>query len=219
VNTKSETGPAPQEPLVLVVDDNTAGRYAMVRALRARGFRTVESAGGAQALQEAAQNGVAAVVLDVHLPDLHGFEVCRQLRARPETAHLPVIQVSAVYVLDEHRIDGLGSGANAYMLSPVEPSVLAATLRSMIEASAAQQALRVSELRLRGLFEAAGCAMALVDPVGCIVEANEAFAKRVGKRREFLPGRTLEDFGGVPWIVTPHSEPGYRVAVAPAAAD
>lgn len=112
-------------PKVLVVDDGAAARYATCRGLRAAGFDTVDTPGGAQAL-ELAGSGVAAVVLDVHLPDLHGFEVCRLLRRGAATAGLPVIHVSAVQLSSQDLVDGLAAGADAYLMSPVEPPVLAA---------------------------------------------------------------------------------------------
>ena len=67
---------------LLVVDDNPATRYSTARVLRAAGFRTAEAGTGAEAL-EMARRGMSAVVLDVDLPDLDGFEVCRTLRSRP----------------------------------------------------------------------------------------------------------------------------------------
>jgi CheY-like chemotaxis protein len=107
---------------VLVVDDNHASRYALARTLGSAGYRTIQAAGGAEALLLARQ--AAAMVLDVHLPDVHGFEVCRMLRARPDTAALPIIHVSAVYVEAEHREAGTSAGADAYLLAPVAPEEL-----------------------------------------------------------------------------------------------
>ncbi len=84
-------------PVVLVVDDNPATRYSTSRVLRAAGYRTCEAGSGADALVMA-DDGVSAVILDVHLPDFDGFEVCRRLRERQETSRLPVIHLSAAYV-------------------------------------------------------------------------------------------------------------------------
>jgi CheY-like chemotaxis protein len=116
---------------VLVVDDNTSARYATARALRAAGFNTVEAAAGAEALELV--DFVSAVVLDVHLPDLLGFEVCRLLRQRVGTASLPVVHVSAVFVSQAEQEAGLEAGADAYMVSPVDPQALVATLDQLIE--------------------------------------------------------------------------------------
>lgn len=116
---------------VLVVDDNASSRYATARTLRAAGFNIVEASAGAEALELA--EFVSAVVLDVHLPDLIGFEVCRLVRTRAATASLPVVHVSAVYVSQSEQAAGMEAGADAYMVSPVDPQALVATLDELIE--------------------------------------------------------------------------------------
>ena len=117
---------------VLVVDDNPSSRYATARSLRAAGFHSVEAAAGAEALELV--EFVSAVVLDVHLPDLLGFEVCRLVRQRAATASLPVVHVSAVYITQEEQSAGLEAGADAYMVAPVDPEALVATLDHLIDA-------------------------------------------------------------------------------------
>lgn len=118
------------EYCVLVVDDHEPSRYATGRALRAAGFRTIEAAAGAQALELAEY--ASAVVLDVHLPDLLGFEVCRLLRAGMGTASLPIVQVSAIYVTEQDKLTARDAGADAYMTAPVDHDVLAATLDQLL---------------------------------------------------------------------------------------
>lgn len=117
---------------VLVVDDVESSRYALARSLRAAGFKTVEAAAGAQALELAEY--VSAVVLDVHLPDLHGFEVCRLLRGNPATQSVPIIHVSAVYVTASDRVAGEQAGADAYMVAPVDAEELAGTIERLVQA-------------------------------------------------------------------------------------
>jgi DNA-binding response OmpR family regulator len=116
---------------VLVVDDNPSTRYATARTLRAAGFNTVEAAAGAEALELVEFE--SAAVLDVHLPDLLGFEVCRLLRKRAATASLPVVHVSAVFVSPAEQAAGMEAGADAYMVAPVDPEALVATLDHLIE--------------------------------------------------------------------------------------
>lgn len=115
---------------VLVVDDNEASRYGTARALRAAGFDTLEAPGGALALELSLH--ASAVVLDVHLPDVHGLEVCRLIRARPETARLPIIHVSAMYVTDADRRAGAQAGSDMYLVAPVEADVLVAELDRLL---------------------------------------------------------------------------------------
>lgn len=119
---------------VLVVDDNESSRYATCRGLRAAGFNTIEAGAGAEALELV--DFVSAVVLDVHLPDLMGFEVCRLLRSRPGTTSLPVVYVSAMYVTEQDQVTGMKTGADAYMVAPVDPEALLATLDHLISTRA-----------------------------------------------------------------------------------
>src|SRR5256885_15105555 len=80
-------------------------------------FRSAETGEKAIALSE---TGVAAVVLDVHLPDISGFDVCRTIRGARHTSLIPVVHLSAEYVQSNHQVAGLNAGADAYMVHPVE---------------------------------------------------------------------------------------------------
>src|SRR5690349_11608869 len=105
---------------ILVVDDAEASRYLVGRALRAAGFLVVEAATGAGAL-ELARLEPDLIVLDVRLPDVDGYEVCRRLRAEPLTRRIPVLQVSAAFRDSDDRAAGLEAGADAYMAHPYGP--------------------------------------------------------------------------------------------------
>ena len=115
---------------VLVVEDDPAKRYITVKLLQNAGFTTVETPSGNEALVLA--DSVAAVVLDVNLPDVNGVEVCAKLKGRESTAQLPVVLTSAVYVDDLHRDAGLASGADAYLIPPLDPEVLTSTLERLL---------------------------------------------------------------------------------------
>lgn len=116
---------------ILVVDDDDAHRYAVARSLRAAGFKTMEASSGAQALEFAEY--VSAVVLDVHLPDLLGWEVCRLLRARLSTANLPVIHISARHITAADRHESEQCGAQALLVTPVAPADLIAAVDGVLD--------------------------------------------------------------------------------------
>lgn len=183
---------------VLVVDDNPATRYATGRVVRAAGFRTAEAGSGAEALEQIA-GGVSAVVLDVHLPDTDGFELCRQIRANPTTATLPVVHLSAEYVRNEDRVTGLNAGADGYMVHPVEPALLVATLQALIRARTAEDSLRRSEQRFRAIYDQAQSGIALLDEQGRFADANPALLKLLGRPHEDLVGRALADVAPPEW--------------------
>src|SRR3954464_4200549 len=96
---------------LLIVDDDPASRYATVRLLQNAGFHTREAATGMAGLA-AADGDISALVLDVHLPDIDGFELCRRLRSQPDTARMPVLHLTAAYVTDDDKVRGLDSGAD-----------------------------------------------------------------------------------------------------------
>jgi len=182
---------------VLVVDDNPATRYATARVLRAAGFTTREAGTGRQALAHAP--GSDAMVLDVHLPDIDGFEVCRQLRQRPETARIPVVHLSAAYVREHDKVRGLNAGADAYMTHPAEPELLVATVHALVRARTAEEGMRRSEARLRAVFDHAFSGICLLDDRGRVVEANRAMSAMLGRPPEQLLGCNVAEFVLTGW--------------------
>jgi signal transduction histidine kinase/BarA-like signal transduction histidine kinase len=143
---------------ILVVDDNETARYAKARALRAAGFETLEAGAGAETLRLVAEKHPRLVVLDVHLPDLNGWEVCRRIKQDPATASVPVLQVSATFVSEEDTVRALEGGADACLTEPLEAPVLVATVRALLRARAAEDSLRAAlarEQEARGQAESA----------------------------------------------------------------
>ena len=82
------------------------------------------------------------IILDVHLPDVSGLDVCRQLKADPATAPIPIMHLSASHILSEDKVAGLDSGADAYLTQPVDSRELLATVNSLLRARRAEDALR-----------------------------------------------------------------------------
>ena len=115
---------------VLVVDDDEAKRYLLATWLRRAGHVVTEAGTGQEAL--AAVTAAELVVLDVNLPDMSGFEVCRRIKGDPRTAAIPVIQVSATAVEVADRAHGLTQGADAYLVEPTEPEELLATVSAAL---------------------------------------------------------------------------------------
>jgi signal transduction histidine kinase len=129
----SDRGGNRRPPRILVVDDNDANRYAVARMLRAAGMETFEATSGHEAI-ERARDRADAIVLDVNLPDMSGFEVVRALRDDPRAAMIPIVHLSASYMRDESHAFGLENGANGFLTHPVDPTVLLATLRGLLRA-------------------------------------------------------------------------------------
>jgi signal transduction histidine kinase len=144
--------------LVLVVDDNDLARYAKLRTLRAAGFATIESGTGTEAMRLVAERKPRVVVLDVHLPDIDGWSVCRNLKSDPDTASTLVLQVSATFVTEEDTVRALDGGADACLTEPLEGPVLVATVRALIRARTAEDALRAALAREQSARNAAEAA-------------------------------------------------------------
>ena len=134
-------------PVVLVVDDTEAKRYVATRWLQRAGFEVLEGRSGADALALAHQADL--VVLDVRLPDISGFEVCRRLRLDTSTAHVPVLHLSAHATTAHERASGLDGGADGYLTQPVDEEELIATVRALLRIRRVEGALKASEERFR----------------------------------------------------------------------
>ena len=126
---------------VLVVDDSPENRYVVRRVLERAGFAVAEAATGEEGLRRALDDP-DLVVLDVNLPDMHGFDVCQRLKTERRTAHVPVMHLSQTSVSDSARAAGLDSGADAYLTEPVDPEVLVATTRALLRVRWAEDRLR-----------------------------------------------------------------------------
>src|SRR5262245_60132962 len=128
--------------LILVVDDNEPARYTKSRILRDAGYEVTEAATGDEALRLVAERPPRLILLDVNLPGVDGWEVCRRLKADPATASVAVLQVSATHVREEDTVRALEGGADASLTEPIEPAVLVATVRALLRARLAEDALR-----------------------------------------------------------------------------
>ena len=126
---------------ILVVDDTEATRYIVGRMLRDGGHEVIEAETGTAAL-ERVRDVPDAVVLDVKLPDIGGFEVCRRIKHDPLTCHVPVLLLSATATAGPTKAEGLDGGADAYLTHPVEPTELLATIRAILRAADAEAELR-----------------------------------------------------------------------------
>ncbi|MBL8589119.1 MAG: PleD family two-component system response regulator [Methylobacteriaceae bacterium] len=135
---------------ILVVDDIPANVKFLEARLGAEYFDVIVASNGPDALALCAQGRCDVVVLDVMMPGMDGFEVCRRLKADPTTAHLPVVMVTA---LDQpaDRVRGLEAGADDFLTKPVDELALIARVRSLARLKMAHDELRGRALTAIGL--------------------------------------------------------------------
>jgi PAS domain S-box-containing protein len=173
---------------VLYVDDDEDNRHTLTWFLENEGFHTREAATGQEALRLAADKP-DVIILDVGLPDIDGFEVCRRIKAHPATAAIPVLHVSGRFVRPEDRTHGLEEGADAYLTKPVEPREVVATVRSLLRMRRAEEAARSAAAQWQATFDAIPDPLWLLDPDGRVLRCNRAMAELVGRPAAALPGR------------------------------
>jgi signal transduction histidine kinase len=125
---------------ILVVDDNEANRYYKAHILRRQGYSILEAARGAEVVSIVRAQEPALVLLDVKLPDIGGLEVCRRIKG--ESPRTMVLQTSAAFTKGQDRAIGLQGGADSYLIEPIEPDELVATVTALLRLRRAEQELR-----------------------------------------------------------------------------
>lgn len=156
---------------VLVVEDEPKMARLLQRGLGEEGYAVDLAASGADAIWAASENPYDAIVLDVMLPDLDGFEVCRRLRAEDHWA--PVLMLTARDAVPD-RVSGLDAGADDYLAKPFAFSELFARLRALVRRGAPE---RPSVLQAGDL---------VLDPATRLVRRGETFVDLTAKEFALL---------------------------------
>jgi two-component system sensor histidine kinase/response regulator len=129
---------------ILVVDDREINRYIRGETLRKAGYHVVETSTGSETLKRCLQDEPDLVLLDIHLPDISGFEVCRRIKQDAKTASIMVIQISASTLEMKDQVRGLDGGADDFLLEPIEPELLVARVKSLLRLRSVEERLRRS---------------------------------------------------------------------------
>jgi signal transduction histidine kinase len=161
--------------LILIVDDNEGGRYSKSRMLRFAGFEVAEAKDGESTFQFIDQHLPSLILLDVNLPDVSGYEICRRLKANVRTSRIPVILTSAAFTKGVDRARGLDGGADGYLTEPIEPEVVHATISSILRAREAEDAALLATQQWEATFRSISEGIALIDHQGRILRCNERF--------------------------------------------
>lgn len=178
-----------QQPIrILHVDDDEANRYVHTRMLQRAGFNVTEAITGTQALQLTAELQPDLIVLDVKLPDIHGFEVCRKIKADPNTSSIPVLHLSASFIQMEDKAEALEGGADGYLTQPVESRELIATVNALLRMRQAEETATSAATQWQTTFDAISDGVCLLDFQGKIVRCNQAMASILGKLAEEIIG-------------------------------
>jgi two-component sensor histidine kinase/FixJ family two-component response regulator len=133
----------PEAATVLVVDDILENRLMLKALLEAGGYRVILAANGVEALL--ALPGADAIVSDILMPTMDGYELCRRVRTDPRIANLPFAFYTATYVNREDRLFGLSLGADAYLIKPMEPQPLLDAVAALFDRGSRAAARREAE--------------------------------------------------------------------------
>lgn len=120
-----------QKPVVLIVEDNNELRKHLKRELQNE-FKILEAVNGVDGLEKTNKHYPQLIISDVMMPEMDGFEMCKQVKTQIETCHIPVILLTAK-ALDEDKIEGFETGADEYIPKPYNNEVLKARVKNLLE--------------------------------------------------------------------------------------
>jgi adenylate cyclase len=159
---------------VLVVDDQPQNRRLLQAVLEPHGYRVLPAASGAEALEVLPGAEVDLVLLDILMPGMDGYEVCRRIRANPDTAYLPVIMITASG--EQQKLSAIEAGADDFVTKPFHQGELLARIASLARVKRYQDTIR------RQAAELAAWNAELESRVSRHVQELE----RLGRLRRFL---------------------------------
>jgi cyclic di-GMP phosphodiesterase len=191
-------------PLILVIEDEATQRTLLTRVLERHGYRAMGLADGELGLRAIVEYAPQLVLLDLNLPRMDGYEICRQLRADPLTATLPVIVITAHTALED-MVAALDAGADDFLAKPVQQVELLARMRSAIRLRRAITSLERANQIVAALANAVEAKdVGLVHHCRWLAHHAARVGAQVGLRGEDLEavayGALLHDVGkiGVP---------------------
>src|SRR5690606_22665019 len=123
---------------ILVVDDDIDSLKLIGLMLQRQGYDVSAANAGHQAIVKATAEKPNLIILDVMMPDMNGYEVCKRLRANSETQHIPIIMFTAKTLIDD-KVAGFEAGADDYLTKPTHPTELAVRVRTLLNKRAALQ--------------------------------------------------------------------------------
>jgi putative two-component system response regulator len=118
-------------PLVLVVDDQDSARQGLMKLLSQEGYDVTSAANGADAIDAVVREAPDLVLMDVMMPELNGFDACRQLKSQPATRLTPIVLITALHD-SEDRIRGIEAGADDFLSKPINFHELRARVQSLV---------------------------------------------------------------------------------------
>src|SRR5512143_4249253 len=123
---------------ILIVDDDIDSLKLIGLMLQRQGYEIAAASAGGQAISKAVAEKPNLIILDVMMPDMDGYEVCKRLRADANTQNIPIIMFTAKTLIDD-KVAGFEAGADDYLTKPTHPAELASRVKAILARSAAQR--------------------------------------------------------------------------------
>ena len=124
----------PEDPLILVVDDVADGRQMYVMYLTHHGYRVIEATNGVEAIEQAYSHRPAAILMDLGMPHVDGWEAIRRIKTEARTRDIPVLAISG-HAFQDAVARAAAAGADAFLIKPCPPALVLAKLREVINRS------------------------------------------------------------------------------------
>src|ERR1700722_11970247 len=188
---------APDRTKILLVDDTPENLISLEAALEGLGQDLVLASSGMQALRHLLEDDFAAVLLDVKMPEMDGFQTAELIRARKRSRHTPILFLTG-YKSEEHLFRGYDLGAVDFLFKPIVPEILRSKVGVFVQLSRntallehQTEVLSKAELKFRSLLEAAPDAMIISTDDGNITLVNSQVEVMFGLKREDLIGQNI----------------------------
>jgi len=181
-----------RQSAILIVDDAPDSLGLLQDMMRQQGYQTFVANTGKRALDIATRVQPDLILLDVILPDLDGLEICRRLKRQPDTAHIPVIFVSACGETED-IVAGFDTGAADYIAKPVRMAEVCARVRAQLRLRSSSESQKQQAERLQLIVDGMDEGLMLVDCEGRVVYANPACERFLSQPKEVLEGELLAD--------------------------
>ena len=121
----------PEEPIILCIDDEAVNLRLLEALLIPRGYKVIKAESGKEALEKIKEQKIDLVLLDVMMPEINGYTVCRRIKEDPLTRHIPVVMVTAL-ADRQSKIKSLENGANDFITKPVDSTELLVRIRNLL---------------------------------------------------------------------------------------
>jgi len=186
---------------ILIVDDNETGRQLLGRILTSAGYEIISTGNGEQALEIFRQQKPDLIITDLNMPVMNGFEFAEAVRAETNSAHVPIIFMSAMYRDMESKVKAMDIGGNEYLTQPIDRDELIYKVKAMLrnknlydELLRSREALKESEQKYRTLFNNATDSLYLIDAKTLqILDCNPKASAVTGYSATELKTMTIAD--------------------------